>query len=343
MTFSSNAAAYSGDMVGNHHGGRFHHLAVGLSAVLALGVLVAFFVFSPFSSAAPTTQQYQLQACVNKKTQAVRIVVLPKKCRKTERAVSLTSTTTQATPAIRYGVGAPTPSVGLDGDFYVDTTNYVFYGPKVAGNWGVGQSLVGPTGPSGPTGPTGPTGPSGPSGPTGSTGSAGATGPAGPTGPAGGFGAYGLFYDVDTRALVAGEAIPVPLNTQGFAQGISITDGYAITMTEGGKYNIAFSLQLYNAGNTRPVVTLWLSKNGTAEANWVAETSTDLRLGTSTETERDVAAWNFFVDANAGDSYALMIVSSSSNVSIFGGQSANAVPANLPQIPSTILTVNQVG
>ena len=91
------------------------------------------------------------------------------------------------------------------------------------------------------------------------------------------------------------------------------------------------------------MVTLWLSRNGVAEANWVAETSTDLRLGTSTETERDVAAWNFFVEANPGDSFALMIVSSSSDVSIFGGASANTVPANLPQIPSTILTVNQVG
>lgn len=311
-----------------HHGrGRFHTLAVGISIVCALLAVAAFAWFAPQSAATES----QLQACVNKKTQAVRIVVLPKKCKKTERAVILNTTTTQATPAIRYGVGTPTSALGNDGDFYVDTTNYVFYGPRVAGNWGVGQSLVGPAGPAGAPGQAG------------APGASGATGATGATGAAGGFGAYGYFFDSTTIALTASVAIPVPLDSTSFAQGVSIVDGYAITVADAGVYNIAFSLQLYNAGNTRPAVTIWLSKNGIAEANWIAETSTDIRLGTSTETERAVAAWNFFVNANAGDSYALMIVSTSSDVDIFGGSPANTLPVNIPQIPSTILTVNQVG
>lgn len=44
---------------------------------------------------------------------------------------------------------------GVDGDFYIRTTNYVIYGPKTAGAWGAGVSLVGPTGADGADGADG--------------------------------------------------------------------------------------------------------------------------------------------------------------------------------------------
>ncbi|MFE9448278.1 hypothetical protein [Streptomyces sp. NPDC006739] len=41
--------------------------------------------------------------------------------------------------AVLHGAGAPGPTVGIDGDYYVDTTNYptsaVLYGPKTSGAW----------------------------------------------------------------------------------------------------------------------------------------------------------------------------------------------------------------
>jgi hypothetical protein len=59
---------------------------------------------------------------------------------------------------IRNGSGPPDPSLGVAGDFYIDTTNHVIYGPKsnTSTNWGTGTSLIGPTGPTGPVGPVGP-------------------------------------------------------------------------------------------------------------------------------------------------------------------------------------------
>lgn len=199
---------------------------------MVLASLVA--VPAPTSAhSAPTAKEYQLRACVHKKPKAVRIAVVPKKCKKRERAVRINTTVTQPTPAIRYGVGAPAPSLGVDGDFYVDTANYVFYGPRVAGNWGVGQSLVGSTGPTGPAGPSGPQGPGGP---------AGATGPAGPTGatgPAGGFGAYGSFYDENDVNMTT-TAQSLPLTRTDFAQGVSVVDGSEIEFANAGKYNVAF-------------------------------------------------------------------------------------------------------
>ncbi|NBX38747.1 MAG: collagen-like protein [Flavobacteriia bacterium] len=94
---------------------------------------------------------------------------------------------------------APTPAIGVDGDFYINTSNDSLYGPKTNGTWNTGVSLVGPQGPAGPQGATGPAGvagPQGPAGPQGATGPAGATGPQGPmglTGPAGSANAWGLF------------------------------------------------------------------------------------------------------------------------------------------------------
>jgi hypothetical protein len=55
----------------------------------------------------------------------------------------------------------PSAGLGVDGDFYINTSANTIYGPKTAGSWGSATSLVGPTGATGATGPAGPTGPAG--------------------------------------------------------------------------------------------------------------------------------------------------------------------------------------
>lgn len=47
---------------------------------------------------------------------------------------------------IRSGTGAPSGGTGVDGDFYINLTNYNIYGPKTSGSWGSPTSLVGPAG-----------------------------------------------------------------------------------------------------------------------------------------------------------------------------------------------------
>jgi hypothetical protein len=75
------------------------------------------------------------------------------------------------------GTGAPQGNLGKDGDFYLDTTADVLYGPKANGAWPVnGVSLAGIPGAAGPAGPAGPQGPVGPLGLTGPQGPAGANG-----------------------------------------------------------------------------------------------------------------------------------------------------------------------
>ena len=47
---------------------------------------------------------------------------------------------------ILSGAGAPGGGTGVDGDFYIDTTGWDIYGPKAAGAWGAGTSIIGPAG-----------------------------------------------------------------------------------------------------------------------------------------------------------------------------------------------------
>jgi hypothetical protein len=56
---------------------------------------------------------------------------------------------------VRYGTGAPSNALGVDDDFYIATDTSMIYGPKAAGAWPAGKSLVGAPGGGGPPGNTG--------------------------------------------------------------------------------------------------------------------------------------------------------------------------------------------
>ena len=118
---------------------------------------------------------------------------------------------------ILNGTKAPIKSIGINGDFYIDTKNLNIYGPKKNNSWPAAISLRGVAGSDGKsgtpgvagsdgktitntstsagtpgaTGLTGAAGSNGAAGETGAAGASGSAGPAGPTGPAGGTGATG--------------------------------------------------------------------------------------------------------------------------------------------------------
>ena len=89
------------------------------------------------------------------------------------------------------GTGAPDGGLGVNGDFYIDTTNEVIYGPKTGGVWGTPTSLIGPQGPAGPPGSQGIAGAQGTTGALGPQGTQGTTGALGPQGTQGTTGALG--------------------------------------------------------------------------------------------------------------------------------------------------------
>lgn len=230
-----------------------------------------------------------------------------------------------------------------------------------AGECTVGDT--GATGPQGPQGIPGIQGEPGPEGPQGEQGPIGLTGPAGADGEDGltGFGDSGSFWDTTIQgydglvSTAVGTAYPMyfsdadTLNNQGVTiercagdetkpAGYPATPKSCITFTTPGVYNIAFSAQLWRTqGGDESVVSIWLRKDGEN----VPLTNTDITM--QSNGQKRVAAWNFFapVECTPTCSTYQIMWSSSEQYSNLWYQAAQTSPAR-PEIPSIILTVNQV-
>jgi hypothetical protein len=150
-------------------------------------------------------------------------------------------------------------------------------------------------------------------------------------------GASASFFSTADQGPHTANAIQAfTFNNTDWVTGVTLGSTTQVTMTNAGKYNIAFSAQLHQT-NGSGVVNIWLNKNGTPMAN------TNTKVAIASSNRFAVAAWNLFVDAAAGDYYELMWSSDSSNT-VIEYEAATGSDATLhPAVPSIILTVNQVG
>ena len=174
----------------------------------------------------------------------------------------------------------------------------------------------------------------------------GIQGERGEKGDPGGFGYYGSFFDTGTLPLTANQARAIQLDSTDFANGIGIENDDLGNPTKirfqfAGKYNIAFSLQLTKSDSGTDVTTIWLCRgSGSGSCSNVSWTATDTFLiGNSA---RQVAAWNFFVNMAANEFVQLMISPGTSTGTSVLSSPAQSNPTR-PEVPSVILTVNQVG
>jgi hypothetical protein len=165
----------------------------------------------------------------------------------------------------------------------------------------------------------------------------GIVGPQGPAGPAGGLAYYGSFYDILDQTGTANSIQAMRLRQTDFSSGVSIggVNSTQITMTNAGKYNIQFSSQLHQTMSSG-TVNIWLNKNGTPMSY------TNTKIAITANNPYFVAAWNLFVNANAGDYFELMWSSTSANTVIEHEPSTGSGPTLHPEVPSVILTVNQI-
>jgi len=87
----------------------------------------------------------------NKLIKAVVISILMTSINSTNSYAAGRSTTLPANTVLS-GRGVPSATIGLDGDFYIDTKSLNIYGPKTKSKWPIPVSLKGPSGPIGPAG-----------------------------------------------------------------------------------------------------------------------------------------------------------------------------------------------
>jgi len=227
---------------------------------------------------------------------------------------------------------------------------------------------TGATGSTGPKGDTGDQGPQGIQGETGATGAAGVctkgdTGPQGPPGPQGDQGVqgtqgiqgiqgiqgppgtsgmasayYGSFYDLQDQAvsaLTTGQPVLIRNTDASVTNGFSVVNNSKITAANSGKYNVAFSFQFNHrsGGGSGSDAEVWLVKNG------VQVPDSNTRLHIDANAPYSVAAWNFFVSLNAGDNVEIYWATNNFNIVLEHDTGSMGGPV----IPSTIVTVNQVG
>ena len=190
-----------------------------------------------------------------------------------------------------------------------------------------GGAIPGPTGPTGPQGETGPQGPQGETGPQ---------GPQGDPGAAGGFGSYGSWYDTGDQIVnTVSVGQPVLIRQTDIVDGFSRSENSRIVAQNAGVYNLAFSFQLHNrgGGGNGETAEIWLVKNGQA----VPDSNT--RVGVNTNSPYIAAAWNFFKELAIGDYLEIYWATDNLNIVLENNTGSMGGPA----IPSTIVTINQVG
>ena len=117
--------------------------------------------------------------------------------------------------------------------------------------------------------------------------------------------------------------------------GFSVVNNSRITAQYSGIYNLAFSFQLHNrgGGGSGTSAEIWLTKGG------VSIPDTNTRIAVNTNSPYVVAAWNFFVPINAGEYVEVYWATDNLNIVL----EHNTGSMGGPSIPSTIITINQVG
>ena len=147
--------------------------------------------------------------------------------------------------------------------------------------------------------------------------------------------AYLAAYDVLDQTNAGATSVNLmKFRTTDISRDISIVSDSRITMAKAGIYNIQFSAQFDKGDSGDDTVQIWLRKNG----DNVANSNTEMTL--TGNAGKHVAAWNFVVQASAGDYYE--IAWHSADTEVFINYIAAASTPTRPAIPSVILTVTQV-
>jgi hypothetical protein len=215
---------------------------------------------------------------------------------------------------ILNGPGNPTAVIGVNGEFYLNTTTSTLWGPKTGGSWpGSAVSLIGPAGPAGPTGSNGLSILNGTSNPIGAIGSDGEfyintstntifgpkaggvwptgvslTGPAGPAGPVGPTGAANIAGTVNNIIKFTGATTGG--NSQLFDNGTNVgigttTPSFRLDVTGTGRFTSTLGVGAYTLPATDGTVNQVLKTNGAGVLTWSADNT-----GTGTVTNINTGA-----------------------------------------------------
>jgi hypothetical protein len=151
-------------------------------------------------------------------------------------------------------------------------------------------------------------------------------------------GSYGSFYDTTTQTNpVANTPRSMSLNTTAITNGVSVSGSTNpfntyIKTENAGVYNIQFSAQVDKTDSGADEIVIWLRKNGSD----LTDTATTVTLNGNND--KQVAAWNWFVNSAANDYYQIIWYSADTDLRLL----AETAGGGHPGIPSVIVTANRV-
>lgn len=146
-------------------------------------------------------------------------------------------------------------------------------------------------------------------------------------------------YVGGAQGTTALTATLLQINTTDFTSGVTLSASSELVIAHAGIYNIQFSAQTTNAGNSPDNFTIWLKKNG---ANLDATGS----IATTPSSHGNIpgagiVAANFYVDALVGDKFQFYWSTDSGDTVLT--TYPQAVTPSHPASPAMVVTVNQVG
>ena len=151
---------------------------------------------------------------------------------------------------------------------------------------------------------------------------------------------YGAFQDgTDQTAANTTTAYAITFDTTDYANGITLSNTSRLNVSQGGLYNVQFSVQFKNTTNDTQDVDVWFRKNGTD----IAKSNSRFGLAprkSAGDPSHMIGALNYFVDLAESDYLQLMWRPSDVGVSI-EHFAAGTTPTR-PAVPSVIATVSFV-
>lgn len=151
---------------------------------------------------------------------------------------------------------------------------------------------------------------------------------------------YGAFEDsTDQVAANTTTAYAITFDTTDYSNGITLSNSSHLNVSQGGIYNVQFSIQFKNTTNDTQDVEVWFRKNGTDIAKSNSRFGMPPRKS-SGDPSHVVAAMNYFVDLAENDYIQLMWRTSDVGLSI-EQYPAGTTPTR-PATPSAIATMSFV-
>ena len=147
------------------------------------------------------------------------------------------------------------------------------------------------------------------------------------------------FIKLADESAVADTPVAITYDTTYISRGITLVGGSKIKVRRKAIINLQFSFVFANTDNTSEHdVSLWIKKNGVN----LQGTNTDVTVPKPHGgiPGKAVAAWNYFIEVEAGDEFE-MVFSCTSTAVRLDYNDVQTSPAR-PETPSAIVTVNEV-